>query len=295
MNAVETALGRRASAIFTVGGEYVEKVDEEKQQGMTVQRAKSAGKRLMVSVGGSRGDIQPFAAVSTAFQQAGYQVCVCTNANHVDFLKKFGLDAIGVLYDSEKLLNEPEMREAMATSDLMKFFDGLGKANKEAFPETLAKKIKAFDDFKPDVILSHPLDFWENHALACRLGIPHITMQLQIFHPSKFITSALGEASWCNHLPFNYLTMHLFYKGEKENKSAEILQQLPDVDPYVCKSFQQYLYVQWNPIVPLLVGCSPKLFKLQPDWPADFTEKVKFYWFLGGRQTGAESPSQKKR
>eukprot|EP00931_Biecheleriopsis_adriatica_P104473 TRINITY_DN79143_c0_g1_i1.p1 TRINITY_DN79143_c0_g1~~TRINITY_DN79143_c0_g1_i1.p1 ORF type:complete len:562 (+),score=105.37 TRINITY_DN79143_c0_g1_i1:78-1688(+) len=250
------------------------------------------GRKVMLFCSGSRGDVQPVIALASALKLAGFHVCIGTNVNHVPFVQKFQLEAVGVSLDSEKILNEPECRESMAKGNVMKMFAKIGEANKNAFPDSLAKKMDAIDKFSPHVILASILEHYELAPIAGTLSLPVLRISLQSLYPSKDQISCLGEPSWCPHLMFCYLFHYILFSAERDCKQSVILDQLPDGKPWLSLTFEQHMADFLHPTTPSLIGLSPCLFGQKSDWPDDVKEAVKFtgFWVMDKQQQSAERP-----
>merc|ERR1719188_2361790 len=81
------------------GGEAIDDVDRKAPPTPKVARARAAGKKILIMVQGTRGDIQPIIAFGQALKQAGFVVKFGTNVDHVPFVKKFDLDAVETAQD----------------------------------------------------------------------------------------------------------------------------------------------------------------------------------------------------
>lgn len=247
----------------------------------------------MLFCSGSRGDVQPVIALASALKIAGFHVCIGTNVNHVPFVQKFHLEAVGVSLDSEKILNELECRESMAKGNVMKLFAKIGEANKKSFPENIAQKMEAIKTFSPHIILTSVLEYYEIAPIAGLLSLPVLRISLQSLYPSTDQKSCLGEPSWCPHKICAYLFHYILFSAERDAKQSVILDQLPDGKPWVSLTFDQHMADFLHPITPSLIGFSPCLFSPKSDWTDDVKEAVKLtgFWVID-KQLSVESPGE---
>jgi hypothetical protein len=250
------------------------------QAGVTVA---SKGRRIMIFTAGTRGDVQPFAALGLAMQQAGFTVRVCVNSNHVKFMRQFGLEVASTGMDVEKLLETPEIRECLEKGDVAKMCKKCMPETIRTFPEHLESKIREVDEWKPDVILATSVEGFEVKAIAAARGIPSVMASLQIALPSKDQQTMFGEPGCFPHRILGTLFQWVIWSSAKDAKYEEILRQLPEASSLVPASFRQHMLNQFHPIAPLIVGFSPSLYSIKEDWTADVKRRVNFtgFWVVG--------------
>jgi len=244
-----------------------------------VPRARATGRKLMIFTSGSRGDVQPFAALGSALQSAGFVVRIITNVNHVSFLNTFGLDTVGITYDMEKMIREdPVMREALAKGRMSKFLACMAAENERSFPDNLAAKIQAIDEWKPDIVITTPLEATEIEAIAGTRRIPVMRAGLQCVYPSAEQPTMLGEPTWAPHRLCGMLLMYMWWSGE-HSKTAEILKQLPESRQNLSLNFREFMLNSNHPFAPVMVGFSPNMYSPKKDWNAEQVEQTKFTGF----------------
>jgi len=242
--------------------------------------AVAQGRKILILTFGSRGDIQPVIALATRFQHSGFKVRVATNENHVDFVKGFDIEAVRTGFDSEEVVKGEMSREAMSSGSFLKFVKVLGEVAKNDFAQAFAQKIHAIRDFSPDLILTSPLEIFEVFLIAEYLQIPVCLISLQAtFYPSQAQKTLMNEPSWLPHRILGYIAMAFFLRGERDSKSFEMINQLPECKPLLISSLQQLFAITNHPITPHLVGCSPHLVSAHLDWTEELTEAVKFTGF----------------
>jgi len=255
----------------------------------TISAARSGGHKLLLMTMGSRGDVQPIIALGSALQQAGFAVRVFTNSNYTEFVRAMGLDVVGSGVDSEKLIREdPRLLECMAKGDILKFVSFLGEVNTREFPGVMAKKIEVVKAWKPDLIISSPLDAFEAYAIAGAEAVPLITMDLQCTLPSKEQRSSFAEPQCFPHRILGTIFSYVFWKSEHDSKAQAVKEQLPEGEAFIPTSLRQLLYLSFHPIAPALVGFSPFLKPV----PADFPEGYKARLGMAGFWTIAKAEQE---
>jgi len=190
-------------------------------------------------------------------------------------------------------MNTPEVREALAKGDTHRVFKLTALESKRTFPEHLASKIRAIDEWRPDVILATPVELFEVQAIADARGIPSVLACLQITLPSKDQPTMLGEPKWFPHRLLGTLLYWVIFKMCFGAKYKEILKQLPECKPFVPTSFRQSMLNTFHPIAPVIVGFSPSFYSLKEDWSADAKRKVSFtgFWVVGEDEQVARTGS----
>mmetsp|Transcript_22974 Transcript_22974/g.61194 ORF Transcript_22974/g.61194 Transcript_22974/m.61194 type:complete len:579 (-) Transcript_22974:108-1844(-) len=230
----------------------------------------SKGKRLLIFTNGSRGDVQPFAALASALQTVGFVVRVLTNVNHVSFMETFGLDAVGANMDAELCVREdPAMQKMMAEGKMLKLASNLAELNKKSFSKHFQVQLQAARSFQPEVILASSMELTQARAIAGALNVPVITCQLTCMHPSGKESSMLGEPlwlpGWC-HLAAWRVMVFLWLAGEKDGKYAVLREQLPGCETLLPQNSEQALLFFNKPVEPQLCGVSASVVKCRSDW-----------------------------
>lgn len=240
------------------------------------------GKRLLVFTMGSRGDVQPFAALCSGLQDAGFVVRVLTNVNHVPFLQEFGLDAVASSMDAEKwIMDDPMMRTMMAEGGMLKLSMCLAKINKRDFPKYFEVQLREARLFEPDALLSTGLEGTQAYAIGHVMNIPVIPCHLTAILPSAQGSSLLGEPCWlprwCHLLAWR-LMASLFAAGEADGKHATMLEQLPECEPSLARNVEQFSLRSEVQCEPQLFGVSSALITPRSDWP--YQPVFTGYWIV---------------
>jgi len=164
--------------------------------------------KITVNTLGTRGDIQPYIALSLGLQQAGHSVRILTHQIFEAFVKEHGLDVYPLQLDPRQVLVNQALSElGNNTIRVNRWMEENFKAGlRYLFTETLNANRGA------DLILNSGLSFAGWHV-AEKLNIPAIATYLWPVTPSRHFPAATGKIppKW---LPFggvvNYLSTKLF-------------------------------------------------------------------------------------
>lgn len=250
----------------------------------TVARAQlssySQGKKLAILVNGTRGDVQAVGALGSFLQASGFQVLVSTNVDHVGFIEKLGMKAVGCHFDFEKSMHEhPGLSEAMAAGDMFKAMDGMKKVREENFPSAMAKEWEALKEFQPDLLLYHLQCSAQGEASAQALKIPALALWLSPFLITKVAKSLLGER--CCHWTAWLLFISMILNLEKEKMPVLKNMLAKDIaadefwNPGVVNGLQEWM----RPITPVIVGISGIVYPVPTDVPETTMSKINLTGF----------------
>mmetsp|Transcript_81158 Transcript_81158/g.224611 ORF Transcript_81158/g.224611 Transcript_81158/m.224611 type:complete len:534 (-) Transcript_81158:151-1752(-) len=260
--------------------------DEDKQQtaaGSSISES-SRGKRIAVLTHGTRGDVQPFVALSAHLQASGFVVLVTTNQDHVNFFEKFGLDARGVKYPMEPELYRPDVQEAMGKGDTIEVYKLIGKTEADHWQESTRRLWLAVRDFGPDLVLATPLEEFNSRLFAHLLGVPCIGSALQHKWPTSELPTLLGETHFHKFVwgqvvkgGYDLLVKHL---PQVEALFAEELAQSEEL--IMCRTYESYLLDYMSPTEPYLLAVSELMMPRPRDWPRSL-DPVCFtgFWVVG--------------
>lgn len=169
-------------------------------------------RRILVTTVGSRGDIQPFLALSLALRDAGYAVTLAAPETFREWVEGYGIAFAPIRADVRAMLETGAGREMMQ-----------GGTN----PITFFRRFKVLcmslvDDWGQDVLraaegaelIVHSYVSWAPaQGVARRMGIPAINVHLQPLVPSRQFPAPFFP--WRHDLPhwFHALTWQLFELG----------------------------------------------------------------------------------
>jgi sterol 3beta-glucosyltransferase len=232
---------------------------------------------ITVNTLGTRGDIQPYIALSLGLQQAGHFVRILTHQIFEAFVKKHGLEVYPLQLDPRQVLVNQALSElgnnAIRVNRWME--ENFKSALQYLFVETLNANRGA------DLILNSGLSFAGWHV-AEKLNIPAIATYLWPVTPSRHFPAATGKIppKW---LPLggivNYLSTKLFNQLffnlllPSINRCRE---DLLDLRPLTRRDYWS-LDSPGSP-TPLIYGYSPVVVPKPPDWSGN--QHISGYWFL---------------
>jgi len=104
---------------------------------------------------------------------------VLTNSDHVDFVAKFGLEAVAVAQDCHKEHESSEFAHALTTGDWGPFMAAQAQRTERELPGMLAKELAALQEFSPDLVYATPLSWVRACVFSRLLGVPMVTGSLQ--------------------------------------------------------------------------------------------------------------------
>eukprot|EP00531_Pseudo-nitzschia_arenysensis_P001368 CAMPEP_0116114560 /NCGR_PEP_ID=MMETSP0329-20121206/45_1 /TAXON_ID=697910 /ORGANISM="Pseudo-nitzschia arenysensis, Strain B593" /LENGTH=543 /DNA_ID=CAMNT_0003607947 /DNA_START=111 /DNA_END=1743 /DNA_ORIENTATION=- len=142
----------------------------------------SSGRRILICCFGSRGDIQPFAALARGLQDDGFTVLGMTNVNDgVSIFSSVGVEAEGVHFDMAHFLRtDPKMKKAMETGNPIQFGIAMSNTMTNHFPKELSTQFEVAKKFQPHLILAHT-HFSPASAIGQALRVPVVHADLGIF------------------------------------------------------------------------------------------------------------------
>jgi UDP:flavonoid glycosyltransferase YjiC (YdhE family) len=233
--------------------------------------------KITVNTLGTRGDIQPYIALSLGLQQAGHSVCILTHQIFETFVKEQGLEVYPLQLDPRQVLVNQALSElGNNTIRINRWMEENFKASLQyLFIETLNANRGA------DFMLNSGLSFAGWHV-AEKLNIPAIATYLWPVTPSRHFPAATGKIppKW---LPFrgvvNYLSIKLFNQLffnlllPSVNRCRE---DILDLQPLTRRVYWS-LDSPASP-TPLIYGYSPAVVPRPPDWSGN--QHISGYWFL---------------
>ncbi|MDP4511269.1 glycosyltransferase [Nonomuraea turcica] len=136
--------------------------------------------KVLILTHGTRGDVQPYAALAHALRQAGHEAVLGAPAASASLAEPYGLPFAALDDGPNRLIDDPDIREAIETN-----YRGLRgkkialtviKRTKPLMAQVLADMAAAADG-GADVIV-HPPGF-PCHHIAERLGVPAVPAAMQ--------------------------------------------------------------------------------------------------------------------
>jgi sterol 3beta-glucosyltransferase len=226
--------------------------------------------RIAISTLGTRGDVQPYVALSVALMARGHQVQLAAPAQFEGFVREHGIASAPLPAEFLDLVNTPEGKAAVAGSKgfgagfkLLKYMRPLGR-------RLLDTEWEANRSFSPDLLIQHPKSFGTPH-MAEALGVPSILASpLPGFTPTAAFPSpivpfrTLGPLNGLTHSLTRKAPELLFGRTLKEWR-IETLRRPARPASRLRPDRTIYAY-------------SPHVVPVPPEWGDDVL--VSGYWFL---------------
>ncbi len=233
--------------------------------------------KITINTLGTRGDVQPYIALSLGLQQAGHSVRILTHQIFEAFVKEYGLEVFPLQLDPRQILVNQALSElGNNTIRINRWIEENFKSGLQSlFIESLNANRGA------DLILNSGLSFAGWHV-AQKLNIPAIATFLWPVTPSRHFPAAIGKIppKW---LPFrgvvNYLSTKLFNQLFFNLLLPTVNQCRKDIlnlQPLA----RRYYWSLDSPAspTPLIYGYSPVVIPRPPDWSGN--QHISGYWFL---------------
>jgi len=124
--------------------------------------------RITITSTGSRGDIQPFAALGMELKERGHYVRFATNESFRDLIEPFGYGFCALFPDVNTILHdEPKLMQVMCDGKATTLFSGVVKSNERVAPEAFKIFQQEIEDHRSDIIVKGGLvDFWTLEKIA---------------------------------------------------------------------------------------------------------------------------------
>lgn len=226
--------------------------------------------RLSIHTLGTRGDTQPYLALSRGLRAYGHEVLIVAPAQFADMAAAEGVAFAPLPAEFLAVLDSPEAKKVIGSSGtgfgagfkLLKFY-------REISRRLLDAEWEAARDFAPDAILFHPKALGAPH-IAAKLGVPlFLASPLPGFTPtSAFPTPVLPFRSLG---PLNRASHALMIHGGSVMFGKTIRAWRMDALGLPARG-------KVAPLTGTLYGYSPHVLQKPHDWGADVA--VTGYWFL---------------
>lgn len=210
---------------------------------------------------GSRGDVQPFIALSLGLMTKGYEVTLAAPGNFKSFVEGYGIDFFSLHGDAEELVSSPECLKVINSGNNTAFIKmALKKTHEMRGP--LLNDVYEVAKTADALIVVNTCVLYAS-AVAEKLGIKWYIVQL---NPPMVPTRAfpmlmlnLPNISWLNPLSYKILNNILWQAQKKDN--AEFRQRL-DLKPLKGTAFQDVLRKK----IPMVHAFSPEFISRPADW-----------------------------
>jgi len=233
--------------------------------------------KITVNTFGTRGDIQPYIALSLGLQQTGHSVRIFSHQIFESLVKEYGFDFYPLhLNPQEVLINQALSELGNNTIRINRWMEeNFSSVLEDIFTATLNANRDA------DLTLNTGLSFAGWHV-AEKLNIPAIATYLWPITPSRYLPAASVKIP-PNWLPFrgvvNYLSTKLFNQLFFNLLLASVNRCRKDIlDLQPMKAREYWSLDSPERGTPLIYGYSPVVVPKPPDW--NNNQQISGYWFL---------------
>ena len=214
-----------------------EEAEAEQQQ----HRTKT---KVLIACFGSRGDVQPFAALGRGLQDyaaaatseddsgsstvPSFEVLGITNINDgVSIFQSLNVKAVGCHFDmADFIRTNPEIKSAMETGKALQFGMAMGKEFSKRFPQEFCHQWSVAQEFQPDLIITTSLVRLQMSAIGQALRVPVIHADLGMFSflPISHAThTELHEPACCHKVAAFSCVAGMLVPYKSKNSDGESL------------------------------------------------------------------------
>lgn len=162
------------------------------------------GMRVCILTLGSRGDVQPYAALGVALQARGHQVTVATHANFEGFLTGLGLGFAKLPADPRAIVQDPSVSQAVAEGRMLRFMQLMRERMQPEAHATEEASLAAAQG--ADVVISSPVTDHLAQTVAEAVGARFVYSDLAPMSPTSAYPSLIVSPPLPNLGPFNRLS-----------------------------------------------------------------------------------------
>lgn len=239
--------------------------------------------RVLLCTYGSRGDVEPFVALATGLQQAGFEVGLATSTRFAEWAEGLRLGFLPLSDSSLGLIDSPDGKTVLdgGSSLARRIVAGvrLSRTSVKHNAEIVRDLWAAAQEFSPDLIVFHPKLFAAPH-MAAKLRIPAMLGALQpmIVPTADFPAMGLPDIP----LPgFNRLSYALVVRGYGLYRKAIDRFRQQELDLPKISSAREVLFPPEAEALPVLHAISPQVINRPGDWPQ--SAHLTGYWRLENR------------
>lgn len=244
-------------------------------------------KRVMIIAWGSRGDLQPVAALALRLKQEGREVLVFATPPATELIQAHGIECVVARENVADFVENMFGRADLSDRSIRGFMKlsrfGKEYLNSPTYVATqkadMTRALAAARAFKPDVLVVPNLIYGPFMGMAEALQIPVVTFDLQINHPTSeypLFTMEVGKAPAFLNRTLYRIKARVYPKTIKPK--FDMMRELCDLplDRYTDGS----PFNVWPHDLPQICAVSPSLCPPPTDWPDQ--KFMSGWWFLPG-------------
>jgi sterol 3beta-glucosyltransferase len=251
--------------------------------------------RVMIAAWGSRGDLQPVAALALGLQAMGRSVLVFATPPATDLMQANGIDCVvaeeNVADFVENMFGQVDLadRSISGLVKLAKFAKAYtNNADYVATQKTdMRSALVAAQNFRPDVLVVPNLFYGPYMCIAEALQIPVITFDLQVNYPTSdyplFTMEMAKVPKFLNRTL--YRIKALMYPKTMQPK----FDMMREICGLPLRSYTDGSEFDiWPHNLPQICAVSPSLCPSPADWPAQ--KIMSGWWFLASASNDTPAP-----
>ena len=231
--------------------------------------------QITIIASGSRGDVQPYAALGKGLKEANHSVRILTSKDFRGLVGEVGLDFWDLGGSMQDVANS--MQSLLEAGNFLQILTTMGRTARNMVEEVTRNGLEACRG--SDLIIAGVAGFFVGFALAEKLGLPFIPAFYYPFTPTREFPNALAPLlpgqlnGWTNRLTHRLAQQMLWQNYRSADTRAR--RQVLDLPP---ASFWGpfFSWEKRNGIV--LYGYSPRVVPIPSDWPDCI--HVTGFWFL---------------
>jgi sterol 3beta-glucosyltransferase len=223
--------------------------------------------RIAITTLGTRGDLQPFIALSLGLKDAGYDVVLISAKNEEEFVKSYDLKFIALNVDIQKIMEGPEIQEMTKGDNPVRFILSHMNGSKKLKQSMITTQHEIWDACQgSDAIIFHP-GMPIGYFIAKEFGKTSIMANPFPTTPTREYPSILfykgPRLGWfynlLTHLIFEKVFWALVKPAIKEFWSENVKSKIDLLTPPMRQQVKSGM--------PVINGYSEYLFHRPEDWP----------------------------
>jgi sterol 3beta-glucosyltransferase len=230
--------------------------------------------KISVVASGTRGDVQPYLALSKGLQNAGYDVCLLASENFEALITEAGIPFGSMGMGAEERIQSEEWRKTIEGGNFLKVLGKMQAEMKNAAAD-LAPRLPPLLEGS-DLIITGMAGLGGVFSIAELYKIPVIQAYVVPFTPTQEFSTPLVPSlplgKWLN--PLSYQVTHQMFWQSTKSVDAETRKLLDLPKPSFWGPFRALARSQ----TPTLYGYSAHVLPRPQDWGSQI--HVTGYWFL---------------
>ncbi|HSZ87363.1 MAG TPA: glycosyltransferase [Puia sp.] len=213
---------------------------------------------------GSRGDVQPYLALSIGLMERGHSVTLFANENFSSFAENFGIPFYPLPGNIEEMVHSPEVLHVLQSGNIIGFFRELQKMSRIVQPRVNAVMLAGCA--KPDVLVASPLATIWIYSIAEKLNKNWAMVQLSLpTVPTKqfpFVGFSFFNTAWYNLFTYRLIRYIYWRLNKKDINEHRKSLELPILKESILKEITEKKILN-------LYAFSASLIERPKDWPAE--------------------------